>query len=351
MSCPICFSASDSARHDVPIDEVKVKLQNVINDVGIVPIQISGGEPTLHPDLPEIIDFASKSGFKNIELVTNGLEISENPNYLPALAEKGLTAVYLQFDGLQKETYIGIRGRDMGKIRQSCVEAIRKAKLCCTLAVAVTRGINDHELGDIVRFGVSNIDIVRAINFQSATRFSGRFDTTVAGKGYTLSEIISGIESQADLKPGGFLKGLVGHEQCNGVSLLYLTRGRLEPLFSYLRSESIENFLLPDKRKTILDLFQGKEKFCRSYLLNPKTWKLLGEARTIFGNKPELQSILRPKHILIFAKSFMEKSNFCNKRLEQCCYGIATSRGVYSFCAYNNFHRFSSLTQGSGHAY
>ncbi len=77
---------------------------------------------------------------------------------LDELKAEGLTAVYLQFDGLKKETYISIRGRDLTEIRQKSIEAIRNVALCCTLSIAVARGINDHEIGDIVRFGIDNID-------------------------------------------------------------------------------------------------------------------------------------------------------------------------------------------------
>ena len=71
---------------------------------GLIPLQISGGEPTLHPQLPEVVAEARRRGFRNIELVTNGMIISANPDFLSALVDQGLTAVYLQFDGLRKQT-------------------------------------------------------------------------------------------------------------------------------------------------------------------------------------------------------------------------------------------------------
>lgn len=96
---------------------------------------------------------------------------------MPTLKEQGLTVLYLQFDGLQRASYLKIRGQDMTAVRQQSVAAARAAGLCCNLAVAVTRGVNDDEIGAIVRFAVDNIDTMRAINFQSATRFTGRLGT------------------------------------------------------------------------------------------------------------------------------------------------------------------------------
>lgn len=303
-------------------------------------MQISGGEPTLHPELPTIIDYARQLGFKNIELVTNGILISNNPSLLQSLAAEGLTAVYLQFDGLSRTSLLKIRGQDMSEIRTRSISAIRQAKLCCTLAVAVVRNVNDHELGDIVRFGIDNIDTVRAINFQSATQFSGRFEIDKSCKSYSLEELITLLEAQLNLRKGGFLTNIVGHPDCNGVSLLYNVGNRLEPLFSYLHRSTLERFLGPDKRSTILDLFMGKDHFIRKYLLQPRSWKLLSEAVAIFGKNPCLVDILKANHILIFAKSFMNGDSLNNDRLKDCVYGMATSSGVYSFCAFNNLHRF-----------
>lgn len=342
MACPICFAGSIAPGNDIPLEEVKNRIRTLLHCAGPIPLQISGGEPTLHPDLPIIISYARHLGFKNIELVTNGIEISNNSRYLMLLVEKGLSAVYLQFDGLAKETYLKIRGRDMSDVRRRAISTIRKAKICCTLAVAVTRHINDHELGDIVRFGIANIDTVRAINFQAAARFTGRFDIADSGEIYSTEELVDLIETQLDLDKGGFLTGILGHHQCNALSLLYVVDGRVEPLFRYLSNATIKRFLGNDKRQTILDLFMGKERFVRKYLLHPKTWKILSEAAAIFGNNPSIKSILQAKHILIFTKSFMEKETFNSNRLQECCYGLATSDGVYSFCAYNNFHRFPS---------
>ena len=340
MQCPICFTNARKDAVDPGMDEIKKRLHNLLETAGPIPVQISGGEPCLHPDLPEIITYTKSLGFKNIELVTNGIVISQDPDYLNRLVESGLTAVYLQFDGLQTETYMKIRGRDMTRVRTASVDVIRKAGICCTLAVAVTRHVNDHELGDIVRFGVDNIDTVRAINFQSASRFNGRFDIEDPGDGFALPELTHLIEQQAGIKPGGFRTDLLSHPHCNAMSLVYAVDDRLEPLFTYISEQSIEKFLGPDKRQTILDLFLGREKFYRKYLFHPKTWKVLLQASAIFGRTPNFQSLKKARHILLFAKSFMEKSSQDTDRLHHCCYGIAGTDGVYSFCAYNNFHRF-----------
>ncbi|MBT8333473.1 MAG: hypothetical protein KJP19_03500, partial [Deltaproteobacteria bacterium] len=278
----------------------------------------------------------------NIELVTNGIRLSREKDYLSRLVEAGLTSVYLQFDGLEKNTYETIRGQDMTEVREKSIAAIRSEQLCCTLAIAVTPGVNDHELGNIVRFGITNIDTVRAINFQSAARFTGRFEINESCTGYPLSSLIQLIEAQSHIEEGGFSSDILGHPQCNAMSLVYIIDGALKPLFKYLTDDRLMNYLGKDKRTKILDLFSGRDRFYRKYLADPKAWKLLIEAAAIFGNRPSLTSILSARHILLFAKSFMEKDTLQPDRVEQCNYAIAKTDGVYSFCAYNNLYRFES---------
>jgi pyruvate-formate lyase-activating enzyme len=222
MSCPLCFTDAHPKAADVGLDEIVKRLDSLLDVAGPIPLQISGGEPTLHPQLAEVVAEARRRGFRNIELVTNGMIISANPDFLSALVDQGLTAVYLQFDGLRKQTYEAIRGRDMSEVRTRSIEAIRKARICCTLAVAVTPRVNDSELGDIVDFGISNIDTVRAINFQSATRFAGRYPVQSSERGYNLEELVKLIEVQCGLVTGGFVSDLFGHPKCNAMSLVYV---------------------------------------------------------------------------------------------------------------------------------
>ncbi len=341
MTCPVCFSAARNTSSDVSLEEIKLRLKNLLQVAGPIPLQISGGEPTLHRELPQVIHYAKKVGFKNIELITNGIRISQEPSYLFSLVDHGLTAVYLQFDGLTKATYMQIRGRDMSEVRSRSLTAIRDAEICCTLAVAVIRDINDNELGDIVRFAINNIDTVRAINFQSAARFTGRFEVDSIDPGYHLPELIQRIEKLSRISPGGFATDILGHSQCNAMSLLYLIDGKLEPLFKHISPKTLSHFLGNNSREIIADLFRGKEKFARKHITNPKAWRALLEASSIFGKSKKLSSILKAQHILLFAKSFMEKDSLDENRIALCNYAIAETDGVYSFCAFNNLHRFA----------
>jgi hypothetical protein len=339
MDCPVCFSDANHPAADVPMAEVRARLERLLALTGTpIPIQVSGGEPTVRRDLPEIIALARALGYRNIELITNGIRIAQQPALLAALRARGLTAVYLQFDGLRRETYLAIRGQDMTAIRRRAVEAARQAGLCVTLAVAVTRGVNDDEIGDVVRFGIENIDTVRAINFQSATRFTGRFALDTTHAGYSLPALLALIEAQTGIPADTFRSEHMGHPLCNAMSFVFVVDGRLEPLFRYISREDMLAFLGDDRRETVLGLFAGKAAFFRRYLCNPAAWRLIAKAAPIFGRNPV--NVLRTSHLLLFAKSFMERDALDPERVARCCYGITDTAGVYSFCAFNNLYRF-----------
>ena len=341
MACPVCFAGSGRTGEDLSFDDIRKALVNLLEVTGTpIPIQISGGEPTMRDDLAKVMKLATSLGYRNIELITNGIRMVRTPGYLAALKACGLTAVYLQFDGLRPSTTRAIRGRDMSDIRSRAVQAIREAGLCCTLAVVVTRGVNDDEIANIVRFAVDNIDTVQAINFQAAARLTGRFDMAGdACSGYTLNELLAVIEAQTGVGADTFLSAPLGHPDCNAMSQVYVVNGAYEPLFKYINGHDVDRFLGKNRHEKILAGFAGKADFFFRHLMSPSAWRLIAKAAPIFGANPF--NVLKSKHILLFAKSFMEKDAMTRDRLRQCCYAITTPDGVYSFCAYNNHHRFA----------
>lgn len=340
LACPVCFARATHRGSDISVDQARRYLTQLLEITETpVPIQISGGEPTLHPELPAIIAAAKHLGYRHIELITNGVRISQDPRMLLTLKEAGLKAVYLQFDGLRKETLRRIRGADMTGVRRSAIDAIRRAALCCTLAVAVVRGVNDHEIGDIIRFGIDHMDVVRAINFQAATAFEGRFDIAASGNGLDTQQITHLIEAQSGVPADSFISEAIGHRRCNAMSMVFIVDGRLMPLFGYIDASDIRRFLGAQPRQKILDAFEGKKAFYFRHLVDPNTWRLLAKAAPIFGRRPA--NVLGSRHLLLFAKGFMNKNDLDEERLDSCCYAITGRRGVFSFCAYNNIHRFA----------
>ena len=175
LSCSYCFAGSSPGGEHRSTEAIEALLDTVA-DAGGRPIQFSGGEPTVRDDLPDLVERARTRGIDHVEVNTNGIRLATEEGYAAALDEAGVTAIYLQFDGLTSETYEQIREADLLEEKHTAIEACRAAGMPVVLVPTVVPGINDHEMGNIVRFALKNRDIVRSVNFQPVAHF-GRYET------------------------------------------------------------------------------------------------------------------------------------------------------------------------------
>ena len=173
LSCSYCFASSGPGGDHRSGDEIDALLDTVA-EAGGRPIQFSGGEPTVRDDLPELIERAHERGIDHVEVNTNGIRLATEDGYAAALADAGATAIYLQFDGLTSQTYETIREVDLVEEKHAAIEACREVDLPVVLVPTVVPDVNDHEMGDIVRFALENRDVIRSVNFQPVAHF-GRY--------------------------------------------------------------------------------------------------------------------------------------------------------------------------------
>ena len=173
LSCSYCFASSGPGGDHRSTEEIEALLGTVA-DAGGRPIQFSGGEPTVRDDLPNLVERARGRGIDHVEVNTNGIRLATEEGYAATLADAGVTAIYLQFDGLTAETYERIREVDLVEEKRAAIEACREADLPVVLVPTVVPDVNDHEMGDIVRFALENRDVVRSVNFQPVAHF-GRY--------------------------------------------------------------------------------------------------------------------------------------------------------------------------------
>jgi uncharacterized radical SAM superfamily Fe-S cluster-containing enzyme len=174
LSCSFCFASSGPGGAHRSTAELE-SLLDTVADAGGRPIQFSGGEPTVRDDLPELVTRARERGIDHVEVNTNGIRLATEDGYARMLADAGVTAIYLQFDGLTADTYERIRGVDLRDEKRAAIDACRAVDLPVVLVPTVVPGVNDDEMGDIVRFALDNRDIVRSVNFQPVAHF-GRYE-------------------------------------------------------------------------------------------------------------------------------------------------------------------------------
>jgi uncharacterized radical SAM superfamily Fe-S cluster-containing enzyme len=168
LSCPVCFADSSIKRTaHRPLAEIERMLDFLVASEGEPDLlQLSGGEPTLHPDFWAIMDAARARPIRHRMLNTNGLRIAREAGFAERLAEylPGFE-VYLQFDSLRPEALLDIRGADLSRIRIQALEALERANLSTTLVATIKKGVNDRDIADIVRFALQ-WRCVRGVTFQ-----------------------------------------------------------------------------------------------------------------------------------------------------------------------------------------
>ena len=168
LSCPVCF-ADSSTRRDThrTMDQIEAMLDAVVASEGEPDlVQISGGEPTLHPQFFGILDAAKRRPIRHLMINTNGLRIAREAGFAERLATymPGFE-VYLQFDSLQRDALMNLRGADLRSVRTQALEALERHNISTTLVVTVKKGVNDTEIADIVRHALT-WRCVRGVTFQ-----------------------------------------------------------------------------------------------------------------------------------------------------------------------------------------
>lgn len=168
LRCPICYAASGPHRPGFQdLAAVERMLDAVVANEGEPDVvQISGGEPTLHPDFFAILDAAKRRPIRHLMINTNGLRIAKEPEFAARLAtyQPGFE-VYLQFDSLRDEVHQELRGARLADIRLRALENLNAHDISTTLVVTVKKGLNDHELGGIIEFALRQ-PCVRGVTFQ-----------------------------------------------------------------------------------------------------------------------------------------------------------------------------------------
>ena len=198
LRCPVCFAAAgESGGSDLSLAEIERQYDFLMAHGGPFNIQLSGGEPTLRDDLPAIIRMGREKGLSFFQLNTNGLRLAKEPGYAEALKAAGLNTVFLQFDGLHNEVYIKLRGRALLAEKQRCVEACAAAGLGIVLVPVIARGVNEDQVGPILRYALEKAPAVRGVHFQPVSYF-GRCGLERPERPITIPKLLALIEEQTD---------------------------------------------------------------------------------------------------------------------------------------------------------
>ena len=197
LTCWYCFFYAKEGEpiYEPTMDQIKFMLKRMRNvkPVGANSVQYTGGEPTLREDLPEIVAAAKEIGYDHVQLNTNGINLSRDPTLPQRLREAGVSNLYMSFDGMSPQT----NPKNYWEA-QKALEHCYRAGIGVVLVPTVIGGVNDHELGDIIRFGAGNIHVVRSVNFQPVSLVGRMPDKLRKRQRITIPGAIKRIEEQTD---------------------------------------------------------------------------------------------------------------------------------------------------------
>lgn len=201
LSCPTCYAMSSPnyGRHRT-LEEIEQMLDVVVANEGQPDVvQISGGEPTVHPQFFEILDIAKTKPIRHLMLNTNGVRIAKDESFVKRLATYMPDfEVYLQFDSFKKEALEQLRGEDLREVRMGAIANLNKYNLSTTLVVTLQKGLNTDEIGEIIEYALKQ-PCVRGVTFQP-TQQAGRLENfNEQTDRYTLTEVRSAILEQTDI--------------------------------------------------------------------------------------------------------------------------------------------------------
>jgi|CZKD01.1.fsa_nt_gi molybdenum cofactor biosynthesis enzyme MoaA len=180
LRCPVCYAASGPERQQFrTLQQVETMLDAVVRNEGHPDVvQLSGGEPTVHPDFFKIVEMAKARPIRHLMVNTNGVRIAQEEDFVKRLADyKEDFEVYLQFDSFEREPLMQLRGADLRRIREDALEKLNRYNIATNLVVTLKKGLNDHEIGEIIDYALKQ-PCVRGVTFQPI-QDAGRLETWV----------------------------------------------------------------------------------------------------------------------------------------------------------------------------
>jgi uncharacterized radical SAM superfamily Fe-S cluster-containing enzyme len=168
LRCPICYAESGPERqHFRDLKTVEKMLDAVVRNEGEPDVvQLSGGEPTLHPEFFKIIEMARSRPIRHLMVNTNGVRIAKDEDFVSRLAAYNEDfEIYLQFDSFRREALVELRGADLRSVREEALERLNRYNLSTTLVVTLKKGLNNDEIGSILDYALAQ-PCVRGVTFQ-----------------------------------------------------------------------------------------------------------------------------------------------------------------------------------------
>lgn len=342
LRCPVCYADSGPHRPGFrDLATIERMLDAIVANEGEPDVvQLSGGEPTLHPEFFAILDAARRRPIRHLMVNTNGVRIANEPGFAERLAQYSPAfEVYLQWDSLHAEALIRLRGLDLSRTRLRALERLNELNLSTTLVVTIARGVNEQEAGEIVDFA-SRQPCVRGVTFQPV-QHSGRTEGyDAARQRLTLGEVRRLILQQSSLFTAADIIPVPCNPDALAMGYALKTASGLTPLTRHLPPET----LLSGSRNTIV--------FERDPALKEQVFRLFSTSQGPEGQARALGDLLcclpavaaadltYANVFRVLIMQFIDAWNFDVRAMKRSCVHIVQPDGrLIPFEAFNLLYR------------
>jgi len=343
LTCPICYASSGTHRTEHrTLEQVERMMDAVVaNEREPDVVQISGGEPTIHPEFFAILDAARRRPIRHLMVNTNGIRIAREPGFAERLAQymPGFE-LYLQFDSFQRSALMDLRGADLRSIREGALRVLNDLDLSTTLVVTVKKGVNDGELGAILDFAASQ-RCVRGVTFQPV-QAAGRVDGFDPERNrLTLTEVRRAILEQSSLFRPEDLIPVPCHPDCLAMAYALKSERGLVPLTGLIDPK----ILIEGGRNTIIyeqDRAMQQQIF-RLFATNHSPDSSARSLRDLLCCLPRVavpESISYRDVFRVIIMQFLDAHSFDVRSVKKSCVHIVHPDGrLIPFDNYNLFYR------------
>lgn len=343
LRCPVCYAGSGPERqHYRSLEQIEFMLDAVVkNEREPDVVQISGGEPTIHPEFFAILDAARRRPIKHLMVNTNGIRVAQERDFARRLAEymPGFE-LYLQFDSFERDALMELRGADLRRIRQQAIDHCNEFGISVTLVVTVKKGLNDHEIGKIIDWA-STQPCIRGVTLQPvqvAGRLEG-FDP--ARDRLTLTEVRRRILEQTTLfKPEDIIP-VPCHADSLAMGYALKLNDRVVPLTGIFPADVLIN----GGRNTIVyeqdDVMQ--DAIFRVFATNQSPEGQAGSLKELLCCLPLMavpETLTYQNVFRVLIMQFIDAYSFDVRSVKKSCVHIVHPDGrVIPFDTYNLFYR------------
>jgi uncharacterized radical SAM superfamily Fe-S cluster-containing enzyme len=366
LRCPTCFTdSSPELRGVVPLADVLANIdQRLARENGRLDVvMLSGGEPTLHPDLPRLLDELVARNIVRILINTNGVLLARNDNLLEVLRRhRKRVEVYLQYDGLRSESSRHHRGGDLTAIKARALQRLSAAEVFTTLTMTAALGVNDDEIGDVIRVALAT-PYVGGVSIQPVFG-SGRAGFIDPLDRLTHTGVLARLGPQTDgLVTWRDLTALpCSHPHCASIGYLLRTDdgewrslvslighdrllANLDLVANRIADDQIPRELRKAAKASLLGLMSEQTSLshpdigalwrdvCETCDLGIASLLKIAAAAGLPGSQERLRRMLGERVVRVSVKPFMDMSTMIEERLTQCCVHVGTRSQTQDQCA------------------